>query len=276
MLIPNHPNDERLSALASGDADADADAALTEHVSTCIRCTETIAELGALRASLAELPDLRRIGPLRLLPPVDELRPRVDAAGLGTPLLRPVLMAGAALALVGLVGTTSRSSGVARTADSWTSAELSRRSRRQRESRTVSKAGAAPAAKGRTRPRPARPSAGGAAPACSHFARRRATGGRQRQRCGAFSVTAERPIWPMLLFAGVALMIGPRSCAGSSPRAPAELQSAGDSRPRPRRAAAGRSAHRPAPPPIPESRNVDGSGSGRGGRRVRGSGDLPG
>ena len=74
MLIPNHPDDERLSALASGDPEAAADAALTEHVASCIRCTDTVAELGALRASLAELPDLQPHRPLQLLPPVAEPR----------------------------------------------------------------------------------------------------------------------------------------------------------------------------------------------------------
>ena len=35
MLIPNHPHDERLSALASGDPEAVADSALSEHVASC-------------------------------------------------------------------------------------------------------------------------------------------------------------------------------------------------------------------------------------------------
>ena len=91
MLIPNHPDDERLSALASGDPEAAADAVLTEHLATCIRCTDTVAELGALRASLAELPDLQPHRPLRLLPPVDEPAPsRTDRRRwLGAPVLRP-------------------------------------------------------------------------------------------------------------------------------------------------------------------------------------------
>jgi len=105
MLIPNHPDDERLSALASRDDDATSNAALTSHVSTCVRCTETITELGALRASLAELPDLVPSRPLRLLPPV------ADAPAVGTQrgwirrLFAPAMTAGAALAMVGLIGT---------------------------------------------------------------------------------------------------------------------------------------------------------------------------
>ena len=109
MLIPNHPHDERLSALASGDPDARADASLTDHVASCVRCTDTVAELGALRASLAELPDLRPLRPLQLVPPVEDAPPsRVDAlGGWARRFFAPMLTAGAALALVGLVGTTA-------------------------------------------------------------------------------------------------------------------------------------------------------------------------
>jgi hypothetical protein len=110
MLIPNHPHEERLAALASADADAIADEALTSHVTACASCTETVTELGALRASLAELPDLRPVRPLRLLPDV------ADAPGRGTAdrvarwvrrAFAPVVAAGATLAMVGLVGTTA-------------------------------------------------------------------------------------------------------------------------------------------------------------------------
>jgi hypothetical protein len=108
MLIPNHPDDERLSALASGDTDATADASLTGHVSSCIRCTDLVDELGALRASLAELPDRAPSRPLRLLPPVEDDASRVDRlGGWARRFFGPVLTAGAALALVGLVGTTT-------------------------------------------------------------------------------------------------------------------------------------------------------------------------
>ena len=109
MLIPNHPHDERLSALASGDPEAVADSALSEHVASCHRCTDTVAELGALRASLADLPDLRPHRPLQLVPPVTEPSPsRVDGVGgWARRFFAPVLTAGAALAMVGLVGTTA-------------------------------------------------------------------------------------------------------------------------------------------------------------------------
>ena len=107
MLIPNHPDDERLSALASSDPEAAADATLTEHVASCMRCTDTVAELGALRASLAELPDLQPDRPLQLLPPVADTPARADrVGGWARRFFAPMLTAGAALALVGLVGTT--------------------------------------------------------------------------------------------------------------------------------------------------------------------------
>jgi hypothetical protein len=104
MLIPNHPDDERLSALASHDDDATADAALTAHVSTCGRCTDLVTELGALRASLAELPDVAPSRPLQLLPPVDA--PATSGAAVWVRrLFAPAITAGAALAMVGLIGT---------------------------------------------------------------------------------------------------------------------------------------------------------------------------
>lgn len=115
MFIPNHPHDERLSALASGDADAIADASLTSHVDLCARCTETVTELGALRVSLSELPDLRPSRPLRLLPTVTDAADTAGApagtadrlAGWVRRAFAPALTAGAALAMVGLVGTAA-------------------------------------------------------------------------------------------------------------------------------------------------------------------------
>ena len=109
MLIPNHPHDERLSALASGDPEEVADPVLSEHLASCQRCTDTVAELGALRASLAELPDMSPHRPLQLLPPVpDAPHSRVDrVGGWARRFFAPVLTAGAALAMVGLVGTAA-------------------------------------------------------------------------------------------------------------------------------------------------------------------------
>jgi hypothetical protein len=107
MLIPNHPDDERLSGLAAGDPDEVADAGLSAHVASCVRCTELVNEIGALRTSLAELPDLAPSRPLRLLPPAEEPAPAEGFAGLVRRLFAPALTVGAAMAMVGLVGTAS-------------------------------------------------------------------------------------------------------------------------------------------------------------------------
>jgi hypothetical protein len=110
MLIPNHPHDERLSALASADADAVGDLELTSHVDACARCSETVTGIGALRASLADLPDLRPSRPLRLLPDANPQPASRRAGDRWTDWVRrvfaPLATAGATLALVGLVGTT--------------------------------------------------------------------------------------------------------------------------------------------------------------------------
>lgn len=110
MLNQNHPDDERLSALASREADATADATLTLHVSGCDRCTELIDELGALRMALADLPDLRPSRPLQLLPPAEVAEPVADRlGGWARRFFAPVLASGAALALVGVIGTAAPS-----------------------------------------------------------------------------------------------------------------------------------------------------------------------
>jgi hypothetical protein len=107
MMNLHHPDDERLSALASRDDDAIADAALSSHVASCARCTELLDEIGALRASLADLPDLRPHRPLQLLPPVTDEHATDGAAGWIRRVFGPVLAAGAALAMVGVVGTAA-------------------------------------------------------------------------------------------------------------------------------------------------------------------------
>jgi hypothetical protein len=107
MLNQHHPDDERLSALASRDDDAAADAALTSHVHACARCADLVSELGVLRTSLADLPDLRPSRPLQLLPPVADDRSATGAGGWIRRLFAPALTAGAAIAMVGLIGTAA-------------------------------------------------------------------------------------------------------------------------------------------------------------------------
>lgn len=107
MLIPNHPDPERLSALASHDDDATADPALTSHVTSCVRCTTLVSEIGALRASLADLPDIKPSRPLQLVPAVADAPASAGTAGWIRRLFAPMLTAGAAIAMVGLIGTAA-------------------------------------------------------------------------------------------------------------------------------------------------------------------------
>lgn len=199
-MLNQHPDDERLSALASRDDDATADAALTSHVDACVRCTELVTELGALRMTLAELPDLRPHRALRLLPPVADSSSG-GATGWVRRLFAPALAAGAAMAMVGLVGTAAPTfqgmasggasfqdvdsyiegaapnadeDGASRTAESQESADM-----------TLEPEGEGGVAAMETQEASAAPSQ---------------TIDRQ--------LPAERSPWPMVLFSGVALMIG--------------------------------------------------------------------
>jgi anti-sigma factor RsiW len=220
MLIPNHPHDERLSALASGDPEAVADSTLSEHVGSCARCTDTVAELGALRASLAELPDLRPQRPLQLLPPVTDTAPsRVDRiGGWARRFFAPVLTAGAAVAMVGLVGTTapllggvasqalpggdSAEEGAAAPADDT-------RSRLAHGEDSV----ATPETAAATTDQADGGSEGYAAADPTDVAEPLGTddGGMERSGgdtdMGREALAAERSIWPMVLFTGVAIMV---------------------------------------------------------------------
>jgi hypothetical protein len=107
MQHETHPHDERLAALAAADAEATDDRALREHVAICDRCRSVVDDLRLLRSALAELPDLRPSRPLQLLPPVAApVAPRRGALGFLRRLSAPALAAGAALILVGTVGST--------------------------------------------------------------------------------------------------------------------------------------------------------------------------
>lgn len=202
MLNQHHPDDERLSALASRDAEATGDAALASHVSSCARCTDLVDELGALRMSLANLPDLRPHRTLRLVPPVADSPAAGGTAGWIRRIFGPALIAGATLAMVGLVGTaTPTLDGMASEAqqvfqDAGTSLEAAAR-----------EAGADGAGRDDD------------APATGNAAIEAAEGeGGAAAGEGAVDVErgetldgdlpAERSPWPMVLFTGVALMIG--------------------------------------------------------------------
>ena len=205
MLNSNHPDDERLSALASHDTDARADTSLTGHVSSCDRCTDLVNELGALRASLAELPDLVPSRPLRLLP---EVEASPSSAGWMRRIFAPMLTAGAALTLVGMVGTSlpaldgMASGGAAPTAEDAAAEELG---------------GAAPdAADGDDRESVDLGTQRSVEPEPSSALNGAGDGGGDVDTAGggddegeslARELPAERSPWPMVLFTGVAVMI---------------------------------------------------------------------
>lgn len=209
MLNSTHPDDERLSALASGDDDATTDAALSSHVTTCDRCTALVDELGALRASLAELPDLEPSRPLRLLPPVAE--PAAEA-GIGTwvrRLFAPALTAGAALAMVGLIGTASPALQGMASGGGDSAAQVGAGGDYSAESELDAAGSEAPAGA---------PDEAAASAAIQEFGE---TDGRtaaeeasaapfvaEDNASRATDLPAERSPWPMVLFTGVALMIG--------------------------------------------------------------------
>lgn len=211
MLIPNHPDDERLSALASRDADAVADARLTAHVTSCVRCTELVDELGVLRAALAELPDLLPSRPLQLVPPVEADHAVDRLGGWARRFFAPVLTAGAALALVGMVGTAAPA------LEQLASGAASGAAPQAVEEDTDAQAPGAEA--GASAAESSRGLLGGAdqasaSPLVSAFETPAATdtyavtgdeGGDNEARQ---TLTAEQSPWPAVLFAGVALMMG--------------------------------------------------------------------
>jgi hypothetical protein len=106
MTTPAHPDPERLAALAGADPDALADRELKAHVAGCDSCGPQVRELTALRAALAELPDLAPSRPLRLLPPVSDPAPASGWRAAFRRAFAPVAVAGLVLLLVGSVGVT--------------------------------------------------------------------------------------------------------------------------------------------------------------------------
>jgi hypothetical protein len=217
MLIPNHPDDERLSALAAHDDDAVADASLSSHVSTCIRCTELVAELGELRVSLAELPDVAPHRPLQLLPPVGDAPAATGAAGWVRRLFAPALTAGAAVAMVGLVGTAGPLfGGMASSGAPFQNVGTDLEAAQEPES-SLAQVMSSDALDGESQG--GAQGAGGEpdATADQFTGRTNAPGevaGEERELDsggeggdGMTTLPAERSIWPMVLFSGIALML---------------------------------------------------------------------
>ncbi|MEF2162598.1 hypothetical protein, partial [Pseudomonas aeruginosa] len=106
MQHPNHPDDERLAALAGGgDPEVTLDAALRAHVDTCDQCAGLVRELGSLRTAMAELPDLVPPRPLQLLPPVAEPK-AAPRTGWLRRLAGPAMAAGFVLVVAGAIGSS--------------------------------------------------------------------------------------------------------------------------------------------------------------------------
>lgn len=209
MLNQNHPDDEQLSALASHDTDATTDATLTTHVFSCDRCTELVSELGALRTALADLPDVQPSRPLRLLPPVEAKASGIDRlGGWARRFFAPVLAAGAAVAMVGVVGTAApalNQADIGPQGDSAAAEEFAipGASAAGREPTTLDTAGESDggAFTGASEPSPQVVERSEAVDeGASIF-------GGDGLEAPDQAVSAERSPWPMVLFAGVALMI---------------------------------------------------------------------
>jgi anti-sigma factor RsiW len=206
MLIPNHPDPERLSALASGETDASADVSLSEHLTTCDRCTGLLDELGAIRMALAELPDVAPHRPLRLLPDAAADSAAADRlGGWARRVFAPVLTAGAALAMVGLIGSASPAlDNLAAGGQDASTVETDDRLAAPDESAALAPAGEG---EGFTADQsetavPLQSDTDGETTALGGD-----DGGTDQQREALRETDADRSPWPMVLFGGVALMI---------------------------------------------------------------------
>lgn len=200
MLNQHHPDDERLSALASRDDDATADVALTSHVESCATCTDLVNEIGALRMSLAELPDLRPLRSLLLLPPVTDDSVTGSAAGWIRRIFGPALAAGAALAMVGLVGTAAPALDGMAAGGSFESVGTDLQGAPGAEADGAGRDTEAPEVSDAT--------FGAAEGEGGVMSQESQPEDEERMETMGRDLPAERSPWPMVLFTGVALMIG--------------------------------------------------------------------
>jgi hypothetical protein len=155
-----------------------------------------VTELGALRAALADLPDLLPARPLQLLPAVPDPTPSAaDRLGeWARRLFAPMVTAGAALALVGLVGTASPAT---QPMFGGADAQVDMSEADGAGPETVDTLGADEWAA----------EEGGEAPA-EGIGSERSDEARRFETTGTGDLPAERSPWPMVLFTGVAVIIG--------------------------------------------------------------------
>lgn len=229
MMNTPHLDDELLAAVAGADPGVAGDPAVSAHLATCDRCAATVAELRSLSIALGELPDLAPSRPLRFLPPVAAPQPSFAdrLAGVVRGIFAPALTAGAALVLVGAVGTfapalqmaqsgeggAAMQDGAALTAESAAAAEPGTEAGQERSDAAPSASDLA-AGDGYAGPNAspeATPVTLGAAQASpetdeegDHAAAASPT---QDMDALEAATDSERPIWPMLLFSGVALIV---------------------------------------------------------------------
>jgi hypothetical protein len=243
MPIQNHPDDEALARFADADPEALGDSGMSGHLDACDRCRSLVDDLRSLRLALSALPDpaVAPPQPLRLLPPV-EPRPAPFADRVGAVIrgaFAPVLTAGAALALVGAVGTAGIATNFAPASgpapgvaapqaeeetdageEGFTAAELTTPTPPAEPAARDAGAGAESAAPGSAAteepPSPVYQSAPDSADeepapellaATADPSETSAASAVEVLEPDAELASERRPIWPMLLFSGVALMV---------------------------------------------------------------------
>ena len=243
MTTTNHPDDELLARFADADPEALGDSALSGHIHGCDRCRDLVDDLRGLSLALRAMPDPGLVPPrpLRILPPV-EPRPATLADRVGAVIrgaFAPVMTVGAALALVGVVGTSGiaasfpgAASGPAAQEAAATAEDGQEEGFTAAELLTPTPAAEAPA-------RDAAAGAEGAAteepdtqayqvgpmsadetpdpellermtqadPRVDSASGDAAAGDRAASAEPATDLAAERPIWPMLIFGGLTLMV---------------------------------------------------------------------
>jgi hypothetical protein len=105
MNLHQHPDDERLAALAGGEPEAAGDDELRGHVAGCSRCDDLVGELATMRVTLAELPDLIPERPLELRLPEPRVGLVERLAAFSQRAFAPAMGVAGALLLVGVIGT---------------------------------------------------------------------------------------------------------------------------------------------------------------------------
>ena len=228
MLIPNHPDDELLAAFADADPEATGDARVSKHLATCERCSALVDDLRGLTTALASLPDVAPSRPLRFLPPAAEARPGYAdrVGGVIRGIFAPALTAGAALALVGAVGTAAPAfSGAAGGGDSGAPLDAQQEVATESSGETREGAESAAAAPGASEPSatedrstfggtgeadasaPGFLAASPSAETTPFTARADETPAMDEADGSVTAIGDDRPIWPMLLFTGIAIIV---------------------------------------------------------------------